>query len=973
MVYEDIVVLIPSHGLEDLPTDLGDDAAASLLNSFAVAWHPALLASAGMMPNWRRADDPPEVLANRLIFVPGACEGWLQHGWIEKAQSEGAIVVSGLNRRDEMVAVAVDPLELQTPVDPNLAADFLALGTCYLQVELLTRHMHHFSNIDEMHLQREAVSAAEAAIAGDEEAAKAHLRVCFEVLTEARERFYPVDCYLIDLCLLVPDMADSHFAKMLSDGEPANYLVTAADVEEIANTDSDVMERFRAACAAGTADVVGSDHTEGPSPLIPLESLLWELSRGRTSYRKHLGRAPATWGRRRFGLSTLLPQILSRWGYRSAMHVLLDDGLYPDTEHSKIRWEGSDGSIIDAMTRIPLAGDSPPSYLRFAERMAESMESDQVAAIIFARWPEVQYHWFDDLRRTQKYSPCLGRFVTLSDFFERTEDPGRLSHFDAGEYLSPFLVQAVARQQQDPISRYAGHFLRRCDFDSALSYRAVAGILNGRETFLDEEPDNERLLESGGPETDHEAVDTAESMLDEFVPSSAGELAEAIMQGAGGEPGVLILNSLSFPRRVSVELPGVGSAPDVSGVVKSTQFDAQHRSATVDLPSFGFAWIPTPDQTQPQSPASRTKKDNVPIAEDGVLRNELFEVHINQATGGISSIKGHGRSPNRLSQQLAFRFPNERTIRVGKGEESYKEKSFYTEMRCVTSDVACSGPSLGEIVTTGDIVDQKKEVRLAGFRQTIRVWRGCPIVELDVELDVAEMPDGDPWTNYFASRFAWNDDEASLTRSVLGAAMPFTGERFESPHYLEIAASEHRTTILNMGIPFHRKTGPRMIDTLLVAAGESQRHFRFVIAVDTKYPMQAALDAMTPPAVVPTQTGPPAFGRSGWFFHLNVRNVILTRIMGAVPEEVRSAPSESSTERREPDAAAPLIRQFTVRLVETEGRHREVKLRCFKTPHSARRRDATGRILGELSVEDDCVVIDMTAYEMADVELLFDE
>jgi len=56
-------------------------------------------------------------------------------------------------------------------VDPDLAADFLALGFGYLEIELLTRKMRHFSNLDEVHIKREAVTAAEAALAGDSETA----------------------------------------------------------------------------------------------------------------------------------------------------------------------------------------------------------------------------------------------------------------------------------------------------------------------------------------------------------------------------------------------------------------------------------------------------------------------------------------------------------------------------------------------------------------------------------------------------------------------------------------------------------------------------------------------------------------------------------------------------------------------------------------------------------------------------------
>jgi len=80
-------------------------------------------------------------------------------------------------------------------------------------------------------------------------------------------------------------------------------------------------------------------------------------------------------------------------------------------------------------------------------------------------------------------------------------------------------------------------------------------------------------------------------------------------------------------------------------------------------------------------------------------------------------------------------------------------------------------------------------------------------------------------------------------------------------------------------MPYHRKTGERMLDSILVVNGETRKKFRFTIAVDQVYPMQAALDAMTPITVIPTTQGPPKSGSTGWFFHLNVRNVQNVQIL----------------------------------------------------------------------------------------------
>ena len=217
MSLQDIVILVPSHSLEDFPTEQADKPAASLLNTFAVAWHPELLAWTGALPRWRRADEPSALHSGQLIFVPTVCDDWLPHGWVEDAKAAGATVISGLHERAEIAAAAVAALPERYDIATDLVDDFYSLGFCWLQVELLTRHMRNFGNIDEARLQQRAVAAAKAALDNDRETAEAHLKGCFELLLEAREKFYPVECYLLDLCLTSPDVSADKLATEAAD------------------------------------------------------------------------------------------------------------------------------------------------------------------------------------------------------------------------------------------------------------------------------------------------------------------------------------------------------------------------------------------------------------------------------------------------------------------------------------------------------------------------------------------------------------------------------------------------------------------------------------------------------------------------------------------------------------------------------------------------------------------------------------
>ena len=958
MAYEDLIFLIPSHSLEDFPTEANDSQAASLLNSFILPWHPQLIASAGVVPRWHRADTPPEITTNRLIMIPTKSQDLVPHGWIDEARRNGATVITNSTDRQEMLGSALKPLD-EPPVDPDLAADFWALGFCYLQIELLTRHMRHFGSTDEVHFQREAVAAARAAVAHDPETARTRLKVCFELLTEARERFYPTDCYLIDLCLLIPRLADQHLSDTLLTLKPMSVMVTPQDLEEIGRDHSEQLALLKEAWLRKSVAIVGGEFREGPSTLLPLNSLLWQLEAGRGVYQKLLGRQPTIWGRRRFGLMPPWPQILHRHGYIGGMHVALDDGFYPDQEFSKIRWEGTAGQAIDAISRIPLAADSANSFLRFPVRLSESMDNDSVAAVLFARWPEVKSPWFEDLRRMQNYSPVLGRFVTLEDYFEHTDSASRLSSYDPNEYLSPYFVQSVARQEVDPLGRYLTQFRNRQRFDSAAWCAGMTAAFRQQPLRGAELRTVERALEEGAAEGTPEQAAAAETQLAAFEQVAGQRLGELITSGGGTQPGLLLVNTLGFPRLAVVELGAhLAHPPAIEGAVKFVQWDDHHQTATIEFPAAGFVWLPQVSSPTPAATAS------APLAEQNLLRNDYFEVLLSEVSGGLRQLKNYGRSPNRLSQQLSYRFPRERKI-VSPDPEQPDTKSYYSEMRATSSTVTSTGPNLGEIVTTGELIDQTNNQQLAGFKQTFRVWRGRPLLEIEIEIDPIKMPDGDPWSNYIGARFAWNSSIAALTRSVLGGAQTdWKDERLESPLYLEIADENQRTTILTHGLPFHRKTGERMLDSILLVSGETHRKFRFTIAVDQPYPMQAALDALTPISVIPTTNGPPRAGNSGWFFHISGRNVQLMQLLELLenPVELTDAWDPLATQ---PSPTGPGL---ALRLLETEGRPVRVTLQCYRTPRSARQRDFQGRTITDLTIQGDAVHLDMVAHEIADIE-----
>src|SRR5690606_25204517 len=112
--------------------------------------------------------------------------------------------------------------------------DFLALGYCYLQIELLTRHMRYASNLDVVRFMDHVVVGAKAATAGDEAAARAQLVAAFDMLGEQRDHYYSVDAYVFDLTLIADTTLGASLRRELAQPTAVNLLVSGELIERMA-------------------------------------------------------------------------------------------------------------------------------------------------------------------------------------------------------------------------------------------------------------------------------------------------------------------------------------------------------------------------------------------------------------------------------------------------------------------------------------------------------------------------------------------------------------------------------------------------------------------------------------------------------------------------------------------------------------------------------------------------------------------
>jgi alpha-mannosidase len=957
-----LVALIPHDGQEP-PSDLSDDLARSVWCAVSALWHPSLLARASQLPRIESVDSPSPPGPREIRVIPGGAWERLPSGYRTQAEDARATLLESGTDRAELVrqiqsrlGAASAPEIVENEGMTSSARDFLALGTVQWLVRELTVAMGHADGLDRDSLTRELLSGAHAWQLGDWPSAVNRLRAAFEVLTQARERFYPVDAYLLDMCLLDPAMPAGVLKEPLETPIPITFLAPARAIENQAWHDPQAAAALRQAIADGWADVVGGTYSEAEDSLLPLESILWQFRRGCEVYRAHLDdRNVETYARRRFGLYTQLPQIAKRFGFRYAVHLGFDAGRFPLCPEPKRLWESPDGSNLETLMRPPLAADRPLQGWLLPWRLAATMKNDHVATLALLHWPLPVAPWYIDLRRMATYSPVLGRWTSLNDFFHLTDRPYETFRPEPDSYIAPYLLQAVARKARDPISRLVRQHRLRARLAAAETIHALAQAIGAsaaapgsstKSEVVDDLPTLANVEERA--ETDRH--DEAETALGRILPIWSEVLASRILNVStsatsgtkiGSRPGYLVINPVGIPRRAPVVLPDAALDLRPEGPLRAAQFTEEGVYAVVDLPAFGFAWVPKEaDLARPPAVAAGLS------GRDRRLRNESIEIEVDATTGGLRSVAAASEESPRLGQQL-----------VMTGLVDAQGKPTTSQMRSERFELDYGGPALVQATSSGSLVDPLHGVRLASFVQRYRLWAGRPILEIECALSdlnptwLERAAKADPWNVYLACRWAWPDSSSMVRRSVLLGPEITESERPETPDFFDISTRKHRIALLFGGLCHHRKQGERMLDTLLIAGLEETRSFTLGVILDQEQPFRASQEWIAPTAVVSTEDGPPAVGATGWLAQIDNKGVFISHVEFA--------------ENTNDDRGWGLI----FHLLETTGQAARARLRLFRNPTWARQVDFLGETIIDLSLEGDAVRLDLTPHELARIEV----
>ena len=452
--------LLPSYSFEDFSLYRKSSEVDAIFSAWSALYHPALVAHFDAAPRWEPAGSPTFGLTPRLVVVPPCAENLLSKSWVKSAEEGGAIFIRDVEDREEILRVAFEKLGIDAPIGDEESETFLSLGLiCFLE-ELLTRKLRYMSNLDTQSFESRIVDAAKAHMSGNVEERETNLQKAFDLLTQAKEYFFPTATKLLELTWV----EEEDFATALPDalrlqrrrGEKSNVVLPVPLLKICRERYPETFALLKEEVEAKRVILLGGDEWEGPLYLqSPLE-IVRTLLAGRAAYLDAFGTAPKIFARREAGYAQILPQLLKLTGYEAAL-ARTGDGwtlLEKQTDRSRFLWQGRDGSTVAAFCKKPLDASESEEILQLPERIGNSYYSDDATSIVFERRPGKGSRWLSDLFRMDRYSPVIGKFYDFNEYTEVTRGAGDKEKFVKDQFKTNFLTRSARRERPDLVSNW---------------------------------------------------------------------------------------------------------------------------------------------------------------------------------------------------------------------------------------------------------------------------------------------------------------------------------------------------------------------------------------------------------------------------------------------------------------------------------------------------------------------------------------
>lgn len=1009
-----MIVFFPCYSIESLSLERASGEPNELMSGFSALFHPALLERFGKVPRWENASSPLSDLDCDIAVVPPFCESMIGERWFEEMKDKPTVIVRGISNRDEIVARLLEATGLENHgFSADFVADSLAIGTAYLMTELMTRQLRYMSILDNAILLDRIKETIAAFRAGDTQEVSLAFQGVFELFRQSKEYCFPTSAHLIDLVLLAESTLGEPLQDILKSEICTNLHLSADLLEKIHDREPFTFAALKHAFLEGKLDIIGNDPGERPLYMLPVTEIVDRILAGTNVYKKYFGKSPAIYGRGNVGLTPIIPQLLKLSGYEYVIPFAPRDGweIEKETKQSKLFWKGPDGTKLGALARYPFNATDSDVYFKIPDRFSQTMNYDSSPSIVFARYPGQAVQWLEDFRRMDAYSPVIGHFAKLGDYFEETRYTGTVKEFSFADFKTNALSRAVRDGRDDPISnwrRFYSLISRRTVYsalrlmiagfaeklpdtiknpdpaDPASNSGAVMYEILSRKLFdpVESKPENtaesedeaENILENG----DIERLEHATADYDGLGERLAGDLAAVLCGGTSTHSGLLIVNPLPFARTAVLDVSEFSQLPDISEGILSARSLGNRKEIALELLPLGYRWVgPGSGGNEPAKPQAsesggffaklfgfnREKKEPALIEKREeisqkrqqktiwLLRNDFFEARVEAKTGVLQSVHTYENRNNRFSQQPAMRMSQ--GDRAADPREKNDRNRGFTILAADSIEQESLGPLSASLKIRGRMMKPDGTVA-AEYTQRYIVRRYSRVIETELEIVPKELPSGKPWDTFYCFRNIWGDPSLEMTGGIHDACFPLETELIQSPQFVDLREDEQAVTLLCDGLAFHRSIDERELLTILTCKGETGRKFRFGVGFDLQNPTRAALEFREPFLKVPSERPGEI---SGQLLKVGSKHVNIVRYEPLFAGNAGSIESLSG------------VRLW---LLETHGLKTECSLISHRPMESVRKTDFRKEELERFPSEDGRkITIPIRKHELAVIEIRF--
>ncbi|MDR1290644.1 MAG: hypothetical protein LBK06_05535 [Planctomycetaceae bacterium] len=650
-----MIILYPGYSLQSFAGDLTESEANEILSAYTALFHPAIFQHFNKIPQWESASSiSPDGIA-KLILIPPCCESFLSQEFDNIESESQTVIIRNLKSRNEIVNEIIKRFDIKHNFENEFIAGFYALGTTALFVNLLAHRLHYMDSVNDSSIIQafqdliENVNNKKSKTAQTDDTniietinqtkenyknnlfesetfASGLFRDAFERICETKECYYPISSYLIDLTLVVKSTLGEPFRRLLSSRECVNIFMPSLLLESLSEMEPDTFEVLKSAVDSGKVDFVADDVSETSLLLLPILDAANSILQGVSIYREQLGISPTIYGRHRAGLAPFLPQILKLLGFKGVLYFAPFDGWFlKKRSHSKMIWEGVDGTKIDALIRYPVNCTTSKEFFDFADHYSDVISGDSSPTAVFAEFPVDKTNkiksekitesdsesadnfcndnsadtisdsvdsvdWCNDLRLLSKYTTQLGEFVKLGSYFATTSRTGLEESISAENYivsepsdipfwlrvyrenLSRLVISALGTASQVVDQKFTGKPV----FDSIRD--SVAGFISavGLNVISDQCSANGEIA-SVGTNTD------VSTKVNNNNNSQCGRR------------GIVIVNAWNFVRRVFVDVSDWSGLPAAVSPIVFAEEASGKKEIVVEVPPLGYVLIPEPE------------------------------------------------------------------------------------------------------------------------------------------------------------------------------------------------------------------------------------------------------------------------------------------------------------------------------------------------------------------------------------------